>query len=138
MTLTIRPARKNDHNEILNILKGLDLYYSGLKLKDFWVAEDQGRIVGVVQLEEFPNFLFLGSLGVPAEKQNQGVGKVLMGQVLSKAKKDVYLYTVIPKFFQRFNFKIATEKPVDIPTKERYECEFCHTDRCVTMVKHVT
>ncbi|MFH1683364.1 MAG: GNAT family N-acetyltransferase [Candidatus Margulisiibacteriota bacterium] len=155
MPLNIRPALDKDHEKIKKLLKDLDLYYSGLKFKDFWAAEDNGKIVGIVQLEEFENFLFLGSLGVAPDQQKHGIAKALLYKILENHKKDVYLYTIIPDFFKKFGFQLTTPNselitpnsklitpnselitPNSLPTKSRYECEYCHSDQCVTMVRH--
>ena len=135
--MLIRKAAETDHPQIIKILKALDLYYSALVIKDFWVTEDNGKIVGTAQLEEFPSFLFLGSVGVASDRQKQGVAKTLLEAILKDHKKDVYLYTIIPEFFEKFGFEITTTLPT-LPGKERYECEACHLDRCVTMVRHAS
>ena len=137
MELLIRKAEVKDEKEILKILKELDLYYPSLEMKDFWVAESDGEILGVVQLEEYQDFIYLGSLAVKQKYQGQGIAKRLLNDTLNKLSKNIYLYTIIPKFFAKFGFKIASWQPPDLPSKERYECEFCHAEKCVCMVKYL-
>jgi len=142
MSLKIRPAQDTDYPQVKKLLEELDLYYSGLEFKDFWVAEEKGKIVGTAQLEEFPDFLFLGSVGIAADQQKHGIAKALLDTMLKNHKIDVYLYTIIPEFFKKFGFEpITPHSPFriphsELPTKERYECADCHLDRCITMVKH--
>jgi hypothetical protein len=40
--LKIRPATDKDNPQILKLLKELDLYFSSLSPKDFWVADSWG------------------------------------------------------------------------------------------------
>jgi N-acetylglutamate synthase-like GNAT family acetyltransferase len=137
MELLIRKAEQRDHPAILKILKDLDLYYPTLEMKGFWVAEGAGVILGVVQLEEHPDFIYLGSLAVKSEYQGQGIAKRLLNDTLSKLTKNIYLYTIIPEFFAKLGFKVAGRQPAGLPSKERYQCEFCHAEKCVCMVKYV-
>lgn len=134
MALNIRKARPEDKAAVLEILREQDLYYSGLSFRDFWVAEDSGRIVGTVQLEPLPGLAFLGSLGTRQDRQGQGIASALLNELLPKQDKDVYLYTIIPDFFKRFGFE-PVAPTVSLPSKARYECQDCHSDRCVTMVR---
>ena len=138
MSVNIRLARKSDDQAILELLKQLDLYYAGLELKDFWVAESNGQVIGTAQLEVFPDFCFLSSVGVKASEQKHGIGQAILTKLFNSCqeKKPVYLYTIIPNFFARFGFKPTTTLPAQIPTKERYECHECHPEKCVTMVRH--
>ena len=141
MPVNIRPAQNEDYPRVKKLLEELDLYYADLTFKDFWVAESKGQIVGTVQLEEFKDFLFLGSLGVAADRQKHGIAEALLDQILQNHKNDVYLYSIIPEFFKKFGFELTTPNselitPNSLPTKEHYECEYCHPDQCVTMVRH--
>ncbi|MFC1540748.1 GNAT family N-acetyltransferase [Candidatus Margulisiibacteriota bacterium] len=133
----VRPAVKKDAEDITKILKELDLYYTGLQLKDFWVAEQNGQIVGTAQLEVLPDLCFLSSVGVRPTEQKHGIGKALLTELFNQCKGDkpVYLYTIIPGFFAKFGFKPTTDLPPQLPSKSRYECAACHSDRCVTMVR---
>lgn len=133
--INIRKATEKDNPQILKLLKELDLYYEGLKLKNFWVAEEEEKIIGTVQLEEIGDFIFLGSLGVDPKEQHKGTASQLLNISTKDIEKPIYLYTIIPKFFEKHGFEIA--KTIDgLPSKARYECESCHSEQCVTMVKY--
>ena len=137
MSIIIRPARRSDQAQIIELLKELDLYYAGLELNDFWVAEEHCKIISTAQLEVFPEFCFLSSVGVKQTEQKHGIGQALLTELFSQCKnqKPVYLYTIIPDFFAKFGFKSTTDLPSQIPGKERYECQECHPERCITMVR---
>ena len=119
---------------MIKLLKDLDLFYPTLSPEGFWVAEKGGRIIGAVQLEEQDEFFFLGSLAVAQTEQKKGAGRALLKNALRSCRKNIYLYTIIPEFFEKFGFKIAPPIP-GLPSKDRYECEYCRPDKCVTMVK---
>jgi len=133
--LNVRKATEKDNPQILKLLKEIDLYYDGLKLKNFWVVEKEGKIIGTVQLEEIGDFVFLGSLGVDPEEQRKGIAERMLNIATKDIKKPIYLYTIIPEFFKKHGFQIVP--PISgLPSKARYQCEFCHSDQCVTMVKY--
>jgi N-acetylglutamate synthase-like GNAT family acetyltransferase len=132
--LKIRKAAKKDNPQILKLLKEVDLYYQGLELKNFWVAEKDEKIIGTVQLTDHKKFVFLGSLSVSQDEQGKGVGSCLLNIAIKDTLKPIYLYTVIPDFFKKHGF--TTTDPIPhLPSKDRYQCEYCFADKCVTMVK---
>ncbi len=132
--LTIRKANKSDQQQIKVLLQELDLYYSALEIKDFWLAEENNIIIATMQLKKYPNFLFLGSLGVKENYQKKGRASKLINAALKDSRQNVYLYTIIPDFFRKFGFEICQPIP-GLPSKDNYECEDCHSERCVCMVK---
>jgi N-acetylglutamate synthase-like GNAT family acetyltransferase len=135
--LIIRPAASNDQAAITRILNEADLRYPSEAYDNFWLAEKAGQVVGVVRLEERPEFIFLTSLGVAQAALRQGVASALMTFAVNRSKKPIYLYTVIPAFFQKFGFVIVPQNPssVSLPSKSPYGCDECFPNQCVTMVK---
>jgi len=132
--LKIRKANTKDNKIILQILEEVDESTSSMDFNDFYVAEEENKIIGAAKLEEFKSFLFLSSLAVKIKYQKQGIAKKILENIFKKAKKDIYLYTVIPDFFSKFGFKkIAT--PSFLPTKSALECERCSPEQCTTMVR---
>ena len=131
--VTIRRSQANDHAAILEIIKEHELSYPTQTLDNFWVAEEQGRVVGIASLWEFRNFFFLSSVGVAASRQHRGVATKLLETLLSGLRKDVYLFTVTPEFFSRFNFHAVPEPPKGIPHRTIFACAACTPEACVTM-----
>ncbi len=132
--LNIRPAGKDDEKQVKRILVELDLAYQKQSLKDFWVAKDKEELAGVVQLIKHPEFLFLESLGVIKSKEKQGVASALLKKIFAMADKDIYIYTIIPEFFNKFGFKIINPPPF-IPPRDLYGCNDCFPEKCFCMVK---
>lgn len=132
--LNIRSAASNDQAAIIRLLNEADLRYTGETYDGFWLAEQDGQVVGIVRLEEHPEFIFLTSLGVAQAALHQGVASALMTFAIDRSKKPLYLYTIIPDFFQKFGFVIIPHLPA-LPSKAPYGCEECFPGQCVTMVK---
>jgi N-acetylglutamate synthase-like GNAT family acetyltransferase len=132
--IAVRPARSTDKAAIIKVLDAADLRYSAETLNNFTVAEANGAVVGVVRLEEHPDFFFLTSLGVLPAAEKKGIASALLRSVATGKKKPVYLYTIIPDFFRRFGFK-ETAPLAGLPAKEIYGCDQCFPGQCVVMVK---
>ncbi|OGC32566.1 hypothetical protein A2311_04450 [candidate division WOR-1 bacterium RIFOXYB2_FULL_48_7] len=130
----IRPATRQDEPVILRILKELDLYYQSQRIEDFFLLEEAGQVVGLAQLKEFPKYYFLSSLGIIPSHQHRGLAAFILQELFLIAKKDIYIYTVIPEFFERFGFQ-SIPQTSGLPSKKSYECADCYPDKCVTMVR---
>jgi N-acetylglutamate synthase-like GNAT family acetyltransferase len=132
--LTIRPANKNDWTTIKELLFEVDLYYSALIDEAFWVAEQDGRIVGVLQFKEYEDFFFLSSLAVRPEARGNKIASQMIEQLAAAARKPIYLYTIIPEFFKKLGFQASLFLP-GLPSRDRYECVDCHPGKCVCLVR---
>jgi N-acetylglutamate synthase-like GNAT family acetyltransferase len=132
--IMVRRAEEKDKGPARKMLKDVDIFYNALEFKDFWVAEDGGEVVGCAQLEELPGFFYLGSVATAPSAAGKGIARSMLDKLLKGLSKDTYLYTVIPDFFKKFKFSVCQPIP-GLPSKDRYECEDCHADRCVCMVR---
>lgn len=132
--LSVRPARQKDDPDIVRILNDADLHFSGEKLADFQVAELDGKLAGIVRLEEHEDFVFLSSLGVAGDQRNKGVATALLKTIFERTGKPIYLYTVIPQFFKKFGFHDTTPRP-QLPPKETFGCDQCSPGSCSIMVR---
>ena len=130
--MKIRPAKKEDSAQITEILRRLDLYHPSRIPDDFWVADENGTVVGVSCLTDYGNFLFLSSVGVVEGRREKGIARAILEKILSRAEKDIYLYTIMPEFFRKFGFEI-TDAPKKIPSRNSLGCDSCHTAKCVCM-----
>ena len=134
--LTLRRATQEDMPTILNILKETDLLYPNLKPDSFWVAEIEGKIVGVVRVEEQADFALIEALGILPQYQKQGIASQLLAESTKDMLKDLYLYTIIPDYFKKLGFK-PVDPPSFIPARKRYDCKECHPKQCVCLVRKV-
>jgi N-acetylglutamate synthase-like GNAT family acetyltransferase len=132
--LTIRLATKKDWATIKEILFEVALYFSSLTDEAFWVAEQDGRIAGVLQFFEYEDFFFLSSLAVRPEARGNKIASQMIERLAAEARKPIYLYTIIPDFFKKLGFQDSLFLP-NLPSRDRYECADCHSDRCVCLVR---
>jgi len=130
--VNIRKAVPADREAVFRILKEQDLDYSRLTFDNFWVAEEDGKIVSIARLEEFNDFFFLSSVGTAKDRQGGGAASRLLNHIHRDCAKDVYLYTLIPGFFKKFGFEIS---PIlcGLPAREVFDCENCRPQDCVCM-----
>jgi amino-acid N-acetyltransferase len=133
----LRKARIEDIKEIqklINYFAGLDLMLPRSlnelyeNLRDFWVAEESGKIIGCAALHISWEYLAeIKSVAVARPKQRKGLGGVLVQACLKEAKemraKRVFVLTYKPEFFRKFGFKRI--KHNDLPHKIWAECINC-------------
>lgn len=100
-----------------------------------WVAEEKGRIAGLVALKTHADCLELCALGVDIAFRGRGIAKALVEALMAEAPGDVHLATVIPVFFESCGFHIIRNGiPATFPAKRRTAwCEGCPQERCTVM-----
>jgi N-acetylglutamate synthase-like GNAT family acetyltransferase len=57
---------------------------------------------------------------------------VLMDRAFEGLSKPIYLYTVIPEYFERHGFRKAAPRP-DLPPRELFGCDRCEPGKCACM-----
>jgi len=133
----VRKATVKDGKEIFKILqkfaiKGLLLPRSlnsiYENIRDFFVYEDNGKIVAVCSLHIYwEDLAEIKSLAVEESYQGKGIGKELVSQCLEDAKNlgisKVFALTYVPEFFEKLNFKIVDKS--NFPMKIWNECIHC-------------
>lgn len=113
----------------------LALDYPGMEKDTFFVAEERGKIVGILGLKEHGEFLELVAVGVLEEYRSLGVGKKLVEEALKNvAGRKVYLLTTVPGFYEKLGFESVEDKPEKLQ-KEPAWCSGCDRTKCVVMVK---
>ena len=153
MEITIRPAVEADVEGILTIVNAYAAQNLMLPrtaeqiraaLKDFLVAEHEGRVVGCgsnvplnAELTE------LRSLAVLPEYRSTGLGRRLVEMLVAKARADgfeqICALTLVESFFTRMGF--VTVDRWAIPPKIWHECIYCPKfDACdeIAMLMNLT
>ena len=118
--VSIRPARKGDDVAIQCLLRLAELPSEDVSehLETFLVAVVGGEIVGTVGLEVTGSSGLLRSLAVAVPLRGIGLGKLLYGEIVEKARslgiqRLGLLTTTAEGFFARVGFE--KEKRSDIP-----------------------
>lgn len=133
----IRKARNNDVisiQRLINIFakerlilpRSLIQIYENLR--DFWLVEINGEIVGCCALHiSWENLAEIKSLAVKNGYQKQGWGRSLAEQALKEAEEleveKVFVLTPMPDFFSRLGFKVIDKE--ELPSKIWQECVNC-------------
>ena len=120
VAVSIRPARKGDEVAIQGLLRLAELPSEDVSehLETFLVAVVGGEIVGTVGLEVTGSSGLLRSLAVAVPLRGIGLGKLLYGEIVEKARslgiqRLGLLTTTAEGFFARVGFE--KEKRSDIP-----------------------
>lgn len=95
--------------------KILDKIY---KIEQVKLIMIDGKAIGILQIEERPDVIFLANLLIAEEKQNKGIGKILLDEVIERANtlhKPVMLEVFrinerAQKFYLNSGFSFCGEK----------------------------
>ena len=133
----IRKARISDIKQIQSLInkfakqdlmlpRALNELYENLR--DFWVAQEKGIIIGCAALHvSWDDLAEIKSLAVVKHKQSKGIGKDLILACLEEAEQlgagKVFVLTYKPGYFKKFGFKRV--KHAQLPHKIWAECINC-------------
>lgn len=97
-------------------------------IRDFWVVEENKRIIGCAALHiSWDDLAEIKSLAVAKNKQRSGLGRELINACLNEAKqlgaKRIFVLTYKPEYFKKFGFKKI--KHENLPHKIWAECINC-------------
>jgi N-acetylglutamate synthase-like GNAT family acetyltransferase len=132
--MLIRKSRPDDHDQVRRLAERLDLDYPGMENDRIWVAEEGGRMAGIVALLEHPDCRELVALGVDPDLRHGGLGRRLVEALLAETPGEVYLATVIPGFFTLCGFAVVPAAPRGM-AKDPAWCEGCEKEKCTIMVR---
>jgi amino-acid N-acetyltransferase len=135
--LTIRKATIKDVSEMQKLINTYadrgdllprslnDLYEN---IRDFWIAEQNSRIIGTCALHvNWENLAEIKALVIDEEFQGQGLGKRMVQGCLDEARDlgilRIFALTYKPEFFKRLDFKEVDK--AELPHKVWSECIHC-------------
>ena len=137
-----RGARSGDLPEVLALLRKAELPSAGVSetFSDFFVAEQDGRLIGAAGLEVYGSSALLRSVVVEDEWRGSGVGGRLIDLALGEAKargiEDVFLLTTTAEnYFPRFGFACVGRKEVSAGVKASMEFQGACPASAVVMRK---
>ncbi len=133
----LRKAKVKDAQDIFKILqsyaikgillpRSLNSIYENIR--DFFVYEEEGKIVGIGSLHVYwEDLAEIKSLAVLEEYQHKGIGRKIVERCIQDAKelgiKKIFALTYVPEFFQKLGFKITDKS--EFPQKVWNECIHC-------------
>jgi N-acetylglutamate synthase-like GNAT family acetyltransferase len=119
----------------VELARKLGLDYPGIEGDALWIAEEDGRVAGLVALKAHADCLELCGLGVDPAFRGRGLARALVEALMAEAPGEVHLATIIPEFFERCGFRIIKKGiPATFPARLGTAwCEGCPRERCVVM-----
>lgn len=137
MAAIIRKARASDVPAMQRLVNFFadrgDMLHRSLaqlyeSLRDFFVAEEDGEVVGCVALHVvWRDLAEIRSLAVAEEAQGKGYGKRLVLECLREAPtldiERVFALTYKPAFFENLGFRVCDR--AELPRKVWTECVHC-------------
>jgi amino-acid N-acetyltransferase len=117
--VSLRRAVHADHEAVTTLLRDSQLPTDGVAewLDQFWVAEHQGRVVGMAGMERYGDSGLLRSVAVTQEWRGTGIGRTLVDRVLKEGRaagvREVYLLTTTAEhYFPRLGFGCVDRETV--------------------------
>lgn len=107
IALQIRPATANDEATIKAMIRQERLDPTSLKWENFFVAEQDSKIVAIGQIKQYPGCQELGSLVTLPAYRGQGIAGQLIAALEEKAEWPLYLLCLakMEPFYQRFGYE---------------------------------
>ncbi|MHC4995493.1 MAG: N-acetyltransferase, partial [Planctomycetota bacterium] len=138
MGVQIRPATSGDVPSIAEIVNdyaelGQMLHRSHAelyeRLRDYYVAEEEGQVIGVCGLRViWGNLAEVYALAVSSEAGGKGVGRQLVEAAVGEAERlgirRVFALTYQQVFFERCGFDVV-DRMQELPQKVWSECVRC-------------
>jgi amino-acid N-acetyltransferase len=141
--VTLRGAAATDRPAIEKLLTDLQLPIAGVGewIGTFWVAEADGRMIGVAGLEVYDDGALLRSVAVAPDRRGSGLGRVLVERVLHSASRrgarEVFLLTTTAQtYFPKLGFRDISRE--NVPPGVRGSIEFREACPASAMVMRKT
>jgi GNAT superfamily N-acetyltransferase len=138
-TLTIRPCRQIDFEAIHSIVNDAAEAYRGVIPDDFWKVpymsreelrheitagvvfwgcEVEAELTGVMGIQDILEVTFIRHAYVRTAKRNQGIGRMLLAELLKQTTRPVLVGTWAAaewavRFYQRHGFRLVTPQEKD-------------------------
>ena len=121
MALTLRTATNKDMPAIVRMIGEFHLDYENLQPQQFVIAEDRDVMVGFGRLKPYSDATELGCVGVLHERRKQGIGKLIVDELISRSPREVWITTDLPEYFRTMGFVESHDLPESIAQKlERF------------------
>ena len=144
MTPTIRPAATSDLRAVETLLTALKLPTSGVPewIGRFWLAESEGKVVGIAGVEVYRDGALLRSVAVDPGFRNQGIARLLTDRALESARaagadRVFLLTTTAERYFPQLGFETITRDAVPPGVQQSVEFRGACPDTAVVMQRRL-
>ena len=140
MKVTMRTASSQDLASVEQLLSSLKLPTVGVAewIDRFWLAESEGKVVGIAGLEVYPDGALLRSVAVDPEWRNQQIARRLTERALDAARQagnnSVFLLTTTAdRYFPGLGFERIGRELVPPGVQQSVEFRGACPDSAVIM-----
>jgi amino-acid N-acetyltransferase len=148
--IAIRSARLSDAAAIQSIIETyarqrLMLPRSLMQIyeyvRDYWVAVDHGKVVGVGALHCFwEDLVELRALAVAPAYKDRGLGRDMVLHLITEARtmeaSTIFAFTYIPQFFLKFGFEEVPHHSLPLKVwKDCINCSYFNNCNEIAMIK---
>jgi N-acetylglutamate synthase-like GNAT family acetyltransferase len=121
MTLHMRNATNLDMPSIVRMIGEFQLDYENLQPEQFIVVEDGDVMVGFGRLQPCIDATELGCVGVLHERRKQGIGRLIIDELICRGPEEIWITTDKPDYFRTLGFVQSLQMPKSIARKlERF------------------
>jgi len=124
LAFILRKAFDSDIEIIKPYADKLNLDSDGLEADKLFVANKNKSLAGFGRYKTYGNIYEISTVGVLEYFRGQGIGKIIMEKLITKATSDeIWLTTVIPEYFTKFGFVRRGNVPLELIKKTEKICK---------------
>ena len=116
-SIRVRQATNRDMPCIVQMIGEFHLDYENLQPQQFIVVEDGTVMIGFGRLKPYPDATELGCVGVLHERRKQGIGKLIVDDLIARGPREVWITTDLPEYFRPMGFTESEHVPESIARK---------------------
>ena len=132
--LRLEPATAGDMPTIAECVRRFRLDHEDLRVEQFTVARESGRLVAFGRIKPYGSVHELGCVGVLEAERGRGIGALVVRELVRRfPAREVYITTDLPTYFARLGFVAIDDPPPEIRGKIERVCSPLRT-RVVAMV----
>ena len=119
--INIVSALETDMPVIQQLAKAFDLDCEDLSWGQFVLAKRADKIIGFGRLRQYPDCTEVATVGVISEEQKNGVGTLIVKELIRRGPAEIFVTCVIPDFFNKIGFQMVKQYPAVL----RKKVDFC-------------
>lgn len=111
MSVIVQPAVEADQSTIRSVLRSAGLSSRGVQRSGFFVAKDQGQLIGVGQVRPLRGGgRELARVAVVRERRGEGIASKIIRALIARESGPLYGICLLEMsgYYEQFGFRIAT------------------------------